>query len=273
MGTVNFGLDDIVYDFFDHYMKGKSNRFAKGEPRVRYFSMGANEWQTAETWPPPGARTETLYLASDAGANGLAGDGHLSRTSPDEPDSDRFTYDPMNPVPSLGGNLCCLGDALKPGSFDQRPIEARQDVLVYTTPPLEHDLEVTGPISVTLWASTSGCDTDFTAKLVEVCEDGCTRNLTDGIIRARYRESSSEPSLLEPGKVYRYTIDLWSTSNVFKKGHQIRVEVSSSNFPRFDRNTNTGNLIAEDRDGKPALQTIYHDSEHPSHIILPTLPR
>ena len=159
------------------------------------------------------------------------------------------------------------------GAFDQRPVEARHDVLVYSTPPLENYMEVTGPITVTLYASSSAPDTDFTAKLVDVRPDGYARNLTDGIIRARYRESASTPSLLEPGKVYRYTIDLWATSNVFKTGHHIRVEISSSNFPRFDRNTNTGNLIAEDRECKPALQTIFHDAEHPSHITLPTVPR
>ena len=159
------------------------------------------------------------------------------------------------------------------GAFDQGEIETREDVLVYSTPPLEREVEVTGPITVTVWAATSERDTDFTAKLVDVCEHGCARNLTDGIIRARYRDSASDPSLVEPGRAYCYTIDLWATSNVFKEGHRIRVEVSSSNFPRFDRNTNTGNLIAEDADFKPALQTILHDAQHPSHITLPIVPR
>ncbi len=159
------------------------------------------------------------------------------------------------------------------GAYDQQEIERRQDVLVYSTPPLERDVEVTGPLIVTLWAATSAPDTDFTAKLVDVCEHGCARNLTDGIIRARYRDSRSTPSLVEPGRVYRYTIDLWATSNVFKAGHRIRVEISSSNFPRFDRNPNTGQRIAEDAELKPALQTILHSAQYPSHITLPIVPR
>jgi len=144
---------------------------------------------------------------------------------------------------------------------------------VYSTPPLERDVEVTGPVTVTLCAATSAPDTDFTAKLVDVCEHGCARNLTDGIIRARYRDSRSSPSLVEPGKVYCYTLDLWATSNVFKAGHRIRVEISSSNFPRFDRNPNTGKRVAEDSDLKPALQTILHNVQYPSHITLPIVPR
>jgi len=146
-------------------------------------------------------------------------------------------------------------------------------VLVYSTPPLKRDVEVTGPLIVTLWAATSAPDTDFTAKLVDVCEHDCARNLTDGIIRARYRDSRSTPSLVEPGRVYRYTIDLWATSNVFKAGHRIRVEISSSNFPRFDRNPNTGNRVAEDSDLQPVLQTILHNAQYPSHITLPIVPR
>jgi hypothetical protein len=145
--------------------------------------------------------------------------------------------------------------------------------LVYSTPPLEREVEVTGPITVTLWAATSGTDTDFTAKLVDVCEDGCARNLTDGIIRARYRDSMSNPTPVEPGKAYPYTIDLWATSNVFKAGHRIRLEISSSNFPRFDRNTNTGELIAGDSELKPAMQTVLHSSQYPSHVTLPIVPR
>ena len=176
-------------------------------------------------------------------------------------------------MPTRGGGLCCNPYFAANGAFDQREIEARPDVLVYSTPPLERDLEVTGPITVTLWAATSQTDTDFTAKLVDVCEDGCARNLTDGIIRARYRNSSSQPSFLEPGRAYEYTIDLWATSNVFQRGHRIRVEISSSNFPRFDRNTNTGNVIAGDAEFNPALQTVMHDAQHPSRITLPVVPR
>src|SRR5262245_47730217 len=169
--------------------------------------------------------------------------------------------------------LCCHAYFMAGGAYDQQEIERRHDVLVYSTPPLERDVEVTGPITVTLWAATSAADTDFTAKLVDVCEHGCARNLTDGIIRARYRDSTSTPSLVEPGRASGYTIDLWATSNVFQAGHRIRVEISSSNFPRFDRNTNTGRRIAEDTELTPALQTILHNAQYPSHITLPIVPR
>ena len=169
--------------------------------------------------------------------------------------------------------LCCNAYFMNGGAFDQREVETREDVLVYSTPVLEQDLEVTGPITVTLSAASSASDTDFTAKLMDVCEKGCARNLTDGIIRARYRESSSTPRLISPGDVYSYTIDLGATSNVFKRGHRIRLEVSSSNFPRFDRNTNTGKVISTDGEPKPALQTILHNATHPSRVTLPIVPR
>ena len=197
----------------------------------------------------------------------------LSPEAPSEEPPDVFLYNPNDPVPTRGGALCCNPYFAANGAFEQSAIEAREDVLVYSTPPLEREVEVTGPITVTLWAATSAPDTDFTAKLVDVCEDGCARNLTDGIIRARYRDSKSSPSLLEPGRAYCYTIDLWATSNVFKAGHRIRVEVSSSNFPRFDRNTNTGNIISEEAEFKPALQTVLHNAQHQSHITLPIVPR
>lgn len=273
MGTVNFGLDDIVYAFFDHYMKGADNRFAKGEPRVRYFSMGTNEWQTAETWPPRDARTETLYLASDTDANGLIGDGRLSRAAPATPDVDRFTYDPMNPVPSLGGNLCCLGDALTPGSFDQRPIEARRDVLVYTSEPLEEDLEVTGPVQVILYVSSDAADTDFTAKLVDVETDGTAWNLDETIQRVRYREGYDREVFLEDGEVVELRLGPLATSNVFRAGHRIRLEVSSSNFPRFARNLNTGGDNARATEAIVARNAVHHGPDFPSRIVLTTVPR
>ncbi len=265
-------LDGEHFRWFDYWLKGIDNGIME-EPPVRIFVMGDNVWRDEQEWPLARAHAVNYYFHSRGKANSSHGDGALSTQPPNGEPPDVFLYNPMDPVPTQGGALCCNPYFAANGAFDQRQVEVRQDVLVYTTTPLVQDLEVTGPITVTLWAATSERDTDFTAKLVDVCEDGCARNLTDGIIRARYRDSSSEPSLLEPGKVYRYTIDLWATSNVFKKGHQIRVEVSSSNFPRFDRNTNTGNVIAEDRDGKPALQTIFHDAAHPSHITLPTVPR
>jgi putative CocE/NonD family hydrolase len=183
-----------------------------------------------------------------------------------------YLYDPRSPVPTRGGGLCCNAGFLPGGPFDQRSIESRPDVLVYTTPALERDVEVTGPVNVTLYAASSAPDTDFTAKLVDVSPCGCSRSLTDGIIRARYRESLAEAKLIEPGNVYEYTIDLVATSNVFKAGHCMRVELSSSNFPRFDRNPNTGREPWEESELRPAIQTILHSDQYPSHITLPVIP-
>ena len=204
---------------------------------VRLFVMGENRWRDENEWPLARTQYTRWYFHSGGNANTRAGDGSLS-TIPPEPDepADRFTYDPSDPVPTLGGNTLMIDY----GVFDQGVAEDRPDVLSFTSAPLEFDLEVTGPISVTLYAATTAVDTDFTAKLVDVRPDGFAQNLQDGIVRARYRTSTREPSLVTPGEVYRYTIDLWATSHVIKAGHRIRVDVSSSNFPRFDRNPNTG---------------------------------
>ena len=281
VGTHYFGLtadslaidlDGIHLRWFDHWLKGTDNGIID-EPPVRIFVMGDNAWRHEQEWPLARARSANYYLHSQGKANSANGNGTLSTQPPGDEPPDVFLYNPADPVPTTGGPLCCNPYFVPSGAFDQREAEAREDVLVYSTPPLEREVEVTGPVTVTLWAATSETDTDFTAKLVDVCEHGCARNLTDGIIRARYRDSASSPSLVEPGRAYCYTIDLWATSNVFKQGHKIRVELSSSNFPRFDRNTNTGKLIAEDADFKAALQTILHDSQHPSHITLQIVPR
>ena len=266
------GLDEIHLRWFNQWLKGEDTGMLD-EPPVRIFVMGDDVWRDENKWPLARAQTTSYYLHSGGNANTLHGDGSLSPEAPSDEAPDVFLYNPANPVPTRGGQLCCNPYFASSGAFDQNEIEARSDVLVYSTPTLERDVEVTGPITVTLWAATSATDTDFTAKLVDVCEDGCARNLTDGIIRARYRESMSEPSLVEPGRAYCYTIDLWATSNVFKAGHKIRLEVSSSNFPRFDRNTNTGGVIAADTELKPAVQTILHDAAHPSHVSLPIVPR
>jgi putative CocE/NonD family hydrolase len=175
-------------------------------------------------------------------------------------------------VPTTGGPLCCDAEHLKPGPRDQRPVEARDDVLVYSTPALVEDLEITGPITLELFASSSAADTDFTAKLVDVWPDGFAQNLTEGIVRARYRESQEKASLLNPNTVYKFNIDLWATSNVFRKGHKLRLEISSSNFPRFDRNLNTGNETVSRPKGVPATNTIFHDAQHPSAVLLPVVP-
>ncbi len=265
-------LEGVLLRWFDCWLKGAHNGIMD-EPPVRLFVMGDNVWRVEQEWPLARAQSINYYLHSQGKANSINGDGALSPQPPGDEPPDVFLYNPADPVPTRGGPLCCHAYFLAGGAYDQQEIERRQDVLVYSTPPLERDVEVTGPITVTLWAATSAPDTDFTAKLVDVCEHGCARNLTDGIIRARYRESKSTPSLVEPGRAYGYTIDLWATSNVFKAEHRIRVEVSSSNFPRFDRNTNTGKRIAEDAELQPAVQTILHSAQYPSHIALPIVPR
>ena len=265
-------IDGMHFRWFDYWLKGIDNGIMDESP-VRIFVMGDDVWRDEQEWPLARAQFVNYYLQSEGKANTLDGDGTLSTQAPAEDSPDVYLYNPADPVPTMGGPLCCNPSFVPSGAFDQQGVEARQDVLVYSTPPLEKDLEVTGPISVTLWASSSAVDTDFTAKLVDVCDHGCARNLSDGIIRARYRDSSSNPSLIEPGRVYKYTIDLWSTSNVFKAGHRIRLDISSSNFPRFDRNTNTGGLIASDVELKPALQTVLHNSQYPSHVTLPVVPR
>ncbi len=186
--------------------------------------------------------------------------------------SDSFTYDPRNPVPTRGGAVCCDPKVFPWGPIDQRPVEKRKDVLVYTSAPMKQDLEVTGPIRVVLYASTSAPDTDFTAKLVDVFPNGEARNLTDGILRVRYRHGLEKAELAEPGKVYPLVIDAGVTSNVFLAGHSIRVEISSSNFPRFDRNPNTGRPFADETALKKAQQVIYHSRQYPSHLVLPVIP-
>ena len=233
-------IHGVVLRFYDHFLKGLDNGVADEKP-VRIFVMGDNVWRFEDDWPLQRAQNTAYYFHSDGRANTLNGDGALSPQAPADEPPDVFLYNPVDPVPTAGGGLCCSDQFASSGAFDQRAVEARADVLVYSTPPLDHDTEVTGPVSITLYAASSAPDTDFTAKLVDVCpDDECARNLTDGIIRARYRTPRTPAQLIQPGQVYQYDIDLWATSNVFKKGHRIRVEVSSSNFPRFDRNTNTG---------------------------------
>ena len=266
-------LDGMHLRWFDYWLKGIDNGIMDEAP-VRIFVMGDNVWRDEQEWPLARAQPVDYYLHSQGKANSLKGNGSLSAEAPGSEPADVFLYNPADPVPTRGGGLAGGNPHFLPsGAFEQAGVEEREDVLVYSTPPLERDVEVTGPVTMTLWAATSARDTDFTAKLVDVDGNGYARNLTDSIIRARYRDSKSNPTLLEPGKAYRYTIDLWATSNVFKQGHRIRLEVSSSNFPRFDRNTNTGNVIAEDGGFKPAMQTILHDSEHPSHVTLPIVPK
>jgi putative CocE/NonD family hydrolase len=234
--------------------------------------MGANQWREEEDWPLIRARNTRYFLHSDGKANSARGDGSLVASAPRADKPDRYVYDSANPAPTVGGPLCCDSEHLGPGARDQRTMEARSDVLVYSTPPLEQDLEVTGPVQLELFAQSSAVDTDFTAKLVDVGPDGFAQNLTEGIVRARYRNSQENAELMTPGQIYKFTVDLWATANVFRKGHRLRLEVSSSNFPRFDKNLNTGENAAVGGKSIPATNTIYHDAEHPSALILPIMP-
>jgi putative CocE/NonD family hydrolase len=234
--------------------------------------MGENAYHQESDWPPPQAKPTRYFLHSGSSANSLRGDGSLSLTPPKKESSDKFTYDPANPVPTIGGSLCCDQEHYEPGPRDQRAAENRDDVLVYSTKPVAEDMEVTGPVTLELWTKSSAVDTDFTAKLVDVAPNGLALNLTDGILRMRYRDSQEKPEMMNPDQVYKIRVDLWATSNVFKKGHILRLEVSSSNFPRFDRNLNTGAEQATSREFISATNTILHDAEHPSALVLPVMP-
>jgi putative CocE/NonD family hydrolase len=274
IGEVDFGPaadfdeDEVTLTWYDHLFKNVANEFASSKP-VRIFVMGANQWRDEEDWPLPLARETKYFLHSGGRANSVSGDGTLSGVAPRAESPDHYKYDPTNPAPTIGGPLCCDAKHLAPGPRDQRPVEGRDDVLVYSTPALTQDLEVTGPVRVELFASSSAVDTDFTGKLVDVWPNGFAQNLTEGIIRARYRESQTEPAFMNPGQTYKLMLDLWATSNVFLKGHRLRVEISSSNFPRFDRNLNTGEDSASGRKSVSAVNTVFHDAERPSVLILP----
>ena len=276
MGTVDFGFDDIVFDFLDRFTKGVSDeaaaRYDESQPRVRYFALGENEWRTSTNWPPTRDRALTFYLGSGGQANSAAGNGTLSSTTGgDTAEADHYTYDPASPVPTKGGNFCCLGGAPE-GPFDQRSVEARNDVLVYTSEPLDSPLDVAGSIHVTLYVSSDARDTDFTVKLVDVYPDGRAFNLDDTILRARYREGFDRAVLMEKGTVYELQLGPLATANVFGAGHRIRIEVSSSNFPRYDRNLNTGGNNYDESEGVPARNVIHHSEAYPSRIVLPVLP-
>ena len=231
--------------------------------------MGANEWQSSEQWPPAEAEEVTFYLDSSGGANSLFGDGALSRSAPLSASADGFTYDPMNPVPALGGNVCCNGGASVGGSYDQRAIEARADVLVYTSDELTEDTEVTGTIRTKLFVSSDALDTDFTIKLVDVHPDGTAYNVDDTIQRARYREGYEQEVFMQPGETYELDMSPLSTSYVFKAGHRIRLEVSSSKFPQYMRNLNTGGNNVDETDAVVARNTVHHGPQFSSRITLP----
>jgi len=261
---------DLQMEWFDQWLMGKDSSLLSTPP-VRLFEMGANRWLDLHEWPPEGAARKAFYLESGGRANSLSGDGGLNEKLPAGA-ADRYLFDPNTPVPTRGGAVCCNPRIFPWGPMDQRSVEGRKDVLVYTTRPLKRDLEAIGPVQVVLYVATSARDTDFTAKLVDVFPDGEARNLTDGILRLRYRNSLEKPELAKPGEVYRITVDAGVTGNVFLKGHRIRVEISSSNFPRFDRNPNTGGKIADAVKLNKASQTVYHDSQRPSALVLTVMP-
>ncbi len=278
IGVVDFGAEaekfqenEFMLRWYDFLFKGVQNEFASGKP-VKIFVMGLNQWREEEDWPLARAKATRYFLHSQGFANSAKGNGALSTSPPTSEPVDKFTYDPGKPVPTTGGPLCCDQQHLAAGPRDQRSVEEREDVLVYSTPPLEHDLEVTGPVRLEFFASSSAVDTDFTAKLVDVAPDGTAINLTEGILRAKYRDSQTTPAWLTPGQVYQLSVDLWATSNVFQAGHRIRLEVSSSNFPRFDRNLNTGEPAATSAKWVTATNSILHDAAHPSALILPVVP-
>lgn len=283
LGDLDFGPQGVVdlkqedLRWFDHWLKGNDTGLMH-EPPLRLFVMGANVWRNEHEWPLARTVWTPYYLHSNGRANTLYGDGVLSPELPSSEPADQYAYDPNDPVPSLGGNnstwtwVKFARDQLFPGPIDQRPIERRDDVLVYTSAVLEADLEVTGPLEVVLYAASSACDTDFTAKLVDVYPDGRAIHLAEGIVRARHRQHMDRAEFLEPGEVAEYHIQLAPTSNRFGKGHCLRVEISSSNFPRFDRNLNTGESIATGTRLQIAQQTVLHTQVYPSHILLPIIP-
>jgi putative CocE/NonD family hydrolase len=278
IGDVDFGphalenvYTDVILDWYDFLFKGIKNQFATDKP-VRLFVMGANEYRLEDDWPPPQARSTKYFLHSNGKANSVRGEGSLSTSAPKSEPADSYIYNPANPAPTMGGPLCCDAEHMEPGPRDQRAIENRDDVLVYSIGPLPTDLEVTGPVTADLFVKSSAVDTDFTAKLFDVTPDGFAQDLTEGILRMRYRSSPEHATFMNPGQIYEISLDLWATSNVFLKGHSLRLEISSSNFPRFDRNLNTGEEIKFARTMATANNTILHDAQHPSSLILPVMP-
>ncbi len=273
LGEVDFGLaakTDLpatLLRWYDHWLKGIDTGFMSEAP-VRIFVMGANRWRDEHEWPLARARTVRYFLHSQGRANSLHGDGSLSTAEPTDEPRDRYTSDPERPVPFITEpTFAQIG-----GPDDYRPVERRDDVLVYTTEPLAEDTEVTGPVSVRCYAASSTPDTDFMAKLLDVWPDGYAQRLCDGMVRARFREGMEHPSPIEPGRVYAYDINCWNTSQVFKKGHRIRLEIASSAFPKYDRNPNTGAPLGKSAEMRTAEQTVYHDRDHPSHLLLPVVP-
>jgi len=272
LGDARFAYWDLYLRWFDYWLKGVENGVTT-MPKVRLYVMGRNVWRDEQEWPLARTQYVKYYLHSGGRANSRFGDGTLSDTEPLKEPPDSFAYDPAAPVPSVGGPGCCSGSSeAAAGGLDQSDVEQRHDVLVYSTPPLERGLEITGPLDLVLYISSTARDTDFTAKLVDVYPNGTAYNIQESILRARYREGFARQVWMERDGIYRLRIDLKATSNYFSEGHRIRLEVSSSSFPRYDRNLNTGgNNYAETR-WLIAHNTVHHSSLHPSHLVLPIIP-
>ncbi|MEO8451357.1 MAG: CocE/NonD family hydrolase [Gemmatimonadota bacterium] len=269
MGDARFDYVGLVQRWFDHWMKGVENGVTQ-EPKVRAYQMGSNQWKSYDAWPPKSAELVPYYLDSDGSANSVAGNGRLITAKPARPNTDRFSYDPMHPVASLGGQSCCFA-VLAGGSFDQAGLEMRNDILVYTTPPLSEPLDVTGNIEVSLYLSSDVKDTDLTIKLMDVGPDGKAYNLDEEIQRVRWREGWDKPVFMEAGRVYKVDLPPLVTSNSFGVGHRVRIEVSSSSFPHFDRNLNTGGNNFDEKVGVVAHNVIHHGGMYPSRIVLPVV--
>ena len=270
LGDARLNYDEQIYDWFDMILKDIKNDFKEKTPKVQYYTMGINKWQSSEFWPPINTEMTTFYLSSNGNANTLNGDGkltYLKRKIKDNVDS--FFYDPMFPVSSNGGGVCCIGNAVSGGAYDQQEIETRDDVLVYTSEPLKNGFEVTGFIDSTIYLSSDVKDTDITIKLIDVYPDGTAYNIDETIQRVRYREGFDKEVFMDKEKVYKVNLSRMSTSNFFKKNHKIRIEISSSNFPRFARNLNTGGDNFDESKGVIANNKIHHSKKYPSSITLP----
>ena len=270
VGDARLNYDEQIYDWFDLMLKEKQNDFKENTPRVQYYTMGSNKWQSSEVWPPENIEMTTFYLSSNGSANTMYGDGKLTTLKRKiNNKSDSFIYNPLDPVTSNGGGVCCMGNAVKGGAFDQQEVETRDDVLVYTSETLKNGFEVTGFINSSIYISSDVKDTDITIKLIDVYPDGTAYNIDETIQRVRYREGYDKEVFMEKGNVYKVDLSQMSTSNYFKKNHKIRIEISSSNFPRFARNLNTGGDNFNESKGIIAKNTIHHSKKYPSSITLP----
>jgi len=275
LGDSRYNYMQLYIDWFDHWLKDVDNGVTD-LPSLQYYVMGREEWRGAEAWPLPETQFTPYYLHADQSANGLAAEGRLSTEPPSAgAEASTFVYDPLDPVPSRGGPLCCTGTEIPPeGAFDQADIQAREDILVFTTPPFSEGLEVTGPLKAVLYVSSDAVDTDFTARITDVYPDGRAFNIQEGVIRARYRDGFEQPVFMEEGEVYRVNVDIQATSNFFRPGHRLRLEISSSSWPRWERNLNTGGVVSLEaaEDAIVATNTIHHGPEHASYVLLPVIP-